>query len=174
MEKVDDEEYAKEKEWIEGILEKALTLKFCAEDYILKSKETHMAQENTGENGKTVTTEDQTKTVNADNNSEDVELIEENQNSVQETLKPASEPEVDKFEIISEKSKVDTKINPCAFKVEKPKLPKFKGDVTDYVVFRADFNHAVAITILRSSLKGKPLELIEGIEAAWDYLNLVY
>ena len=60
----------------------------------------------------------------------------------------------------------------CNFKIEKPKLPKFSGDVRDYVIFRADFKHAIedrysnrdAITFLRSCLQGKPLDLIKELE----------
>ena len=56
----------------------------------------------------------------------------------------------------------------------------------DYVIFRADFKHVVdqrfsirdAITLLRTSLVGKPLELIRGIgsdyDAAWEYLDSIY
>ena len=29
----------------------------------------------------------------------------------------------------------------CGFKMEKPKMPKFAGDVRDYAIFRADFKH---------------------------------
>ena len=198
VEKIDDEEYAKEEKWIEEIREKTLTLKFRAKDYILKLKEAqatqnkskenqeiaksnqiHITQENTQENGNTVTTEDQTNAPNADDNSQGVELIEENQNSVQGHLEPTPEPEVENL-------KVDNETNSCAFKEEKPKLPKFKGHVRDYFVFRADFKHVVesryserdVITILRASLEGKPLELIKGIgcdyKAAWDYLDSIY
>ncbi len=46
------------------------------------------------------------------------------------------------------------------YQMEKPKLPRFTGDVRDYAIFKADFKHIVearygkrdAITILRSSL----------------------
>ena len=31
----------------------------------------------------------------------------------------------------------------CGFKMEKPKMPKFAGDVRDYAIFRADFKHAI-------------------------------
>ena len=72
------------------------------------------------------------------------------------------------------------------FKMEKPKLPRFVGDVRDYCVFRSDFKHLIdcrytkrdAITILRSCLQGRPLELIRGIgsdyDAAWEQLESVY
>ncbi|PFX16886.1 hypothetical protein AWC38_SpisGene18824 [Stylophora pistillata] len=59
----------------------------------------------------------------------------------------------------------------CNFKIEKPKLPKFSGDVREYL-------HRDAITFLRSCLKGKPLDLIKGIgtdyKAAWEYLDTIY
>ncbi|CAB4039896.1 PREDICTED: uncharacterized protein LOC100889228, partial [Paramuricea clavata] len=53
-------------------------------------------------------------------------------------------------------------------------------------IFKADFKHIVetrygkrdAITILRASLQGKPLDMIKGIdqdyETAWEYLDSVY
>ena len=60
----------------------------------------------------------------------------------------------------------------CGFQMEKPKLPKFSGDVREYVIFRADFKHTIesryskrdAITFLRTCLKDKPLGLIQGID----------
>ena len=73
----------------------------------------------------------------------------------------------------------------CAFKMEKPKMPKFYGDV-EYAIFRADFKHTIesryskrdAITFLRTCLQGKPLDLIKGIgsdyDTAWEYLDLIY
>ena len=75
---------------------------------------------------------------------------------------------------------------PCGFKMEKPKMPRFTGDVRDYAIFRSDFKHAVdsryskrdAISLLRTSLQGRPLYLIKGIgtdyDAAWSYLDSVY
>lgn len=68
--------------------------------------------------------------------------------------------------------------------MEKPKLPKFSGDVLEYAIFRADFKHAMnqdirrdSITLLRTFLKDKPLELIKGIgsgyNAAWEYLDSI-
>ena len=72
------------------------------------------------------------------------------------------------------------------FKMEKPKITKFTGNVREYAIFRADFKHAIesryskrdAITFLRTCLEDKPLELIKGIssdyEAAWDYFDAIY
>ena len=65
-------------------------------------------------------------------------------------------------------------------------MAKFAGDVREFGTFRADFKHLVearyskrdAITILRASLQGKPLDMIKGIgqdyDAAWEYLDSVY
>ena len=72
------------------------------------------------------------------------------------------------------------------FKMEKPKMPRFSGDVRDYVIFRAELRHAVdsrfskrdAISLLRTRLSGRPLELIKGIgsdyDAAWEHLDAIY
>ncbi|XP_032231699.2 uncharacterized protein LOC116611846 [Nematostella vectensis] len=74
----------------------------------------------------------------------------------------------------------------CSFKTEKPKLPKFSGDVKEYVIFKSNWNHIIdkrymkrdAMTLLRASLTDKPLELIKGIgmdyDAAWEYLDAIY
>ena len=74
----------------------------------------------------------------------------------------------------------------CGFKLEKPKLPMFSGDVREYAIFKANFKHAIesryskrdAITMLRTCLKERPLELIKGIgsdyNAAWEYLDSIY
>lgn len=65
-------------------------------------------------------------------------------------------------------------------------MPRFSGDVRDYAIFRADFKHAIdsrynkrdAISLLRLSLQGRPLDLIRGIGTdygtAWNYLDSVY
>ena len=73
----------------------------------------------------------------------------------------------------------------CGFKMEKPKMTKFTGDVRD-TIFRADFKHAIesryskrdSITFLHACLQGQPLDLIKRIgsdyDAAWDYLDSIY
>lgn len=74
------------------------------------------------------------------------------------------------------------------FKMERPKLPKFSGDIREYHAFKADFQHVVhrqyegrdALMILRSCLIGKPLQNIQVLglghnyEAARRQLNLHY
>ena len=65
-------------------------------------------------------------------------------------------------------------------------MPRFAGAVRDYSIFRADFSYAVdsryskrgAISLLRTSLRGRPLESIKGIGTDYDavgsYLDSVY
>ena len=74
----------------------------------------------------------------------------------------------------------------CNFKIKKPKVPKFSGEIREYVIFRADLKHAVedrysnrdAITFLRSWLQGQPLDLIKGFganyKATWEYLDYLW
>ena len=84
------------------------------------------------------------------------------------------------------KKQTDADETACGFKVEKPKMPQFSGDVREYITFRSDFRHIVesrygkrdAVALLRTSLNGKPLELIRGIgkdyDTGWDYLDSIY
>lgn len=52
----------------------------------------------------------------------------------------------------------------CGFKLEKPKMPKFGGNVREYAIFRVDFKHAIesryskldTITFLCTCQQGKP------------------
>ncbi|XP_030832678.1 uncharacterized protein LOC105444283 [Strongylocentrotus purpuratus] len=72
------------------------------------------------------------------------------------------------------------------FKIERPRLPKFSGDIREYCIFKSDFEHVIgsrcssrdAMMILRSCLQGKPLQLIQGIgqdyAAAWEQLDTIY
>ena len=42
------------------------------------------------------------------------------------------------------KNEIGTSSNiPCGFRMEKPQLPKFAGDVREYTIFQADFKHAI-------------------------------
>ena len=72
------------------------------------------------------------------------------------------------------------------FKSIRPKLPLFSGDVRTYHEFKSDFKYMVerdfddrdAVTMLRSALEGKPLEMVRGFgqdyEAVWETLDAVY
>lgn len=73
-----------------------------------------------------------------------------------------------------------------SFQLERPKLPTFSGDVREYGIFNSDFKHLVesrygnrdAISIIRTCLQGRPLDLIRGIgadyEAALEHLDCIY
>ena len=86
----------------------------------------------------------------------------------------------------SQENNQNTAGDSCGFKMEKPKMPKFSGDVRECAIFKADFKHAIeskysardAITFLCKCLQGKPLELIKGTRtdytAAWEYLDSIY
>ena len=72
------------------------------------------------------------------------------------------------------------------FKVSKPKLPTFSGDVRMYYEFRSDFKYLVegdfnsrdAVTLLRSALEGKASEMVCGMGqdylAIWDTLDAAF
>ena len=65
-------------------------------------------------------------------------------------------------------------------------MTKFTADVHEYLIFRADFKHAMesryskrdSIAFLCTCLQGHPLDLIKGIgfdyDVAWDYLDCLY
>ena len=108
------------------------------------------------------------------NTATELSNVENNAFAVSEVVKEGSES----VEVIE--------LEACSFKMEKPKMPKFSGDVREYAIFRSDFKHAIdaryskrdAITFLRTCLQGKPLDLIKGIgsdyDAAWEYLDSIY
>ena len=105
----------------------------------------------------------------------ELSYVENNASTVSEVVKEGSES----VEVIKKET--------CSFKMEKPKILKFSGDVREYAIFRSDFKHAIdaryskrdAITFLRFYLPTKkPLDLIKGIgsddDAAWEYLDSIY
>ena len=119
-----------------------------------------------------------------------VDNVERNANSVQLVTKEGNTvvnaPFVNEVDTRSSESVEVVKKETCSFKMDKPKMPKFYGDVRDYAISRSDFEHAVearyskrdAITILRTCLQGKPLDLIKGTgsdyDVAWEYLDSIY
>ena len=88
--------------------------------------------------------------------------------------------------VSNQENNQNTAINSCGFKMEKPKMPKFSGDIREYAIFKADFKHVNELTysmcdsisFLHTCLQGKPLELIKGIgtdyNAAWEHLDSIY
>ena len=67
----------------------------------------------------------------------------------------------------------------CGFKMKKPRIPKFAGDVREYAIFRSESKNSKrdAITFLRAFVQDKPLALIKGIgtnnDSVWEYLDSV-
>ena len=120
--------------------------------------------------------------------SEDTHNNEMLQTTPQETQSHGMQPNVSINDSLStiENTSTNASQGGNLFRIEKPKMPKFAGDVREFGTFRADFKHLIekryskrdAITILRSSLQGKPLEMIKGIgqdyDAAWEYLESAY
>ena len=149
-----DEEFAKEEEWLEESLEMFIRLEIHAKEYtdqclatgtksnesfdvVLNSNSVMSAHEGNGESL---------------NHSGMSGMQLSGQNSINTSPNNGS---------IIENGGNDDAIpsGACAFKMEKPKMPKFYGDV-EYAIFRADFKHTIesryskrdAITFLRTCL----------------------
>ena len=81
---------------------------------------------------------------------------------------------------------VSNAISECSFKIEKPKVSKFSGNIKQYTMFKSDFIHIVhskysksdEITLLRTCLVRKPLQLTQDLsndlEATWAYLDSIH
>ena len=65
------------------------------------------------------------------NSATELSNAENNASTVSEVVKEGSEG----VEVIE--------LEACSFKMEKPKMPKFSGDVREYAIFRSDFKHAI-------------------------------
>ena len=116
--------------------------------------------------------------VNVDGENDENNVVNDDQESID-----MHEPAEDELSSVTKNVKLSS---PFALKHEKPKLPKFDGDVRQYFIFKSDFQHAVeahcserdTLTILRSCLSAQPAKLIEGISSdlktAWKYLDQNY
>ena len=201
----DDEEFEKEKLWIESCQSSFMKLDIDAKNYIesrdipieSKSKSAAKLKDTSGESSSSgmigmqiakgaELTDDlsQEKLSGATNNSVNQEEVIVN---TQSDCQGGGDTTQDKTNGIK-KNGTGTVYNVklCGLQMEKPKLPKFSGDVREYAIFRADFKHAIetrytkrdSITLLRTCLREKPLELIKGIgsdyDAAWEYLDSIY
>ena len=182
----DDEEFETEAAWLEECQENFLRLEVRSKDYELSA-----------EQEKQLVGTHKSLNENAEVNvTEPILSLEVNCNSGNNGAIPSSES-IDKGQVSgnpvgdlsnpqSKETTLSTEQYACAFKIEKPKMPQFYGDVREYITFRSDFKHVIgtkysdrdSITLLRSALTGKPLELIQGVgsdyNAAWDYLDSIY
>ena len=94
---------------------------------------------------------------------------------------------VSTIEVLSgAQSRNNNGISEYRLQMEKPSLPKFSGVIREYATFKSGFKHNLearygkreSLTILRSTLHGKPLDMIKGIgldyDAAWEYLDSIW
>ena len=184
----DDGAFEAEERWLDESQDAYLKLEITTNDYIRKIHE-NKPQAVSGSMEQPEVIEEME--VNNENNGNEVqpdigqlETVEETTESEQQVINAIDGENPDNSSV-----QVSTNVTgsaTCGFKMEKPKMPRFSGDVRDYVIFRADFRHAVdsrfskrdAISLLRTSLSGRPLELIKGIgsdyDAAWEHLDTIY
>ena len=182
----DDLQFQQEELWIEQCQEAFLRLKIEAQDYMKNQAIPKTAETGSTSKPAEVPTEDEihdteepvaeendTSTQNEENQDLDEMpiplLIQENQDDNVQPTAPTS----GSLDSTGNTGGTETHVNnsQSLFRIEKPKMPKFAGDVREFGTFRADFKHLVetryskrdAITILRSTLQGKPLEMIKGI-----------
>ena len=196
----DDSVFENEEAWLEECQEAFLKLKIDTEDYLKEvtnlqnkdhSKGSSKPHEKTTD---ALATQQESQTGSTANHDSETNAGAKAQNSQAESntevstvqIEENDAPKTTPSQSSSPAAKNNDKSNECAFRMEKPKMPKFSGDVRDYTIFKADFKHLVetryskrdAITLLRASLQGKPLELIKGIgqdyDAAWEYLDSIY
>ncbi len=182
----DDKAFEVEERWLEDSQVVYTRLEMDTNDYILKNKGMQEALGGSGEQPE----------VSSDNNGneaqpdgEQSETVGETSVTEQQTVDMSNQEEINNSQAsVTQQSESLPQNNPtpCGFKMEKPKMPRFAGDVRDYVIFRADFKHAVdsryskrdCMSLLRTSLNGKPLEWIKGIgsdyDAAWQHLDSIY
>nr|XP_054775091.1 uncharacterized protein LOC129283281 [Lytechinus pictus] len=159
----DDEEFEREELWMEECHNSFLKLQILERDYC-KDNESHREAQQLQEHHLRASTSHQSMetTLSAD---------EQQDQSPRQTNQP---PEAGR------------RMSGSVYRMERPKLPTFDGNIRDYCIFKADFLHAVgrqyedrdALMILRSCLQSKPLQLIKGIghnyQAAWEQLDMIY
>ena len=192
----DDKQFEEEQQWIEQCQETFLRLK--AQDYMKKQTITDKKEKNM--ETEVISTPEENLPNLVQVNENDISAASEENQDNSEITAPISTQEVQDDNgqpSSSTNDSVNTSENNEAtvshvdksqslFRIEKPKMPIFAGDVREYGTFKSDFKHLVesryskrdAITILRSCLQGKPLEMIKGIgqdyDVAWEYLEAVY
>ena len=186
----DDSVFETEEAWLEECQETFLRLQIDTEDYL---KQFTVSEDKTNWKGSSNPHEKTTDTLAAQQESQTGSAAYQNEITTNETIAETTtdnshaEANTENSLVHPETNKAKKTVPPscpssgpeCAFRMEKPKMPKFSGDLRDYVIFKSDFKHLVetryskrdAITLLRASLQGKPLELIKGIgqdyDAAW-------
>ena len=187
-----DEAFTVEEHWLEECQETFMNLETNAKLYIESKLESNIEQSNNNVEACTSVTnlEQRMDGETSMPNSDGIPTMHENTSSIVINTSPAAQAPNSvspvNEHIPADHANEQSASQTCSFKMEKPKMPKFTGDVREYAIFRADFKYAVesrygkrnAMTFLRTCLEGKPLELIKGIgsdyDAAWEYLDSVY
>ena len=178
-----DEELKAEEVWIDDFQQRFMQWRIKTKDYLMV-KSQGQSVENAIENDATpeVTMEHNEIVVTVNDGGEQGD--EANPGSGQS---PSQQDQGQETVSLNENNDSDLHVQPIrSFKMEKPKLPRFSGDVREYSIFRDNFKHAIearyskrdTMTYLRACLQGKPLELIKGIgndyDGAWKYLESIY
>ena len=177
----DDAEFEKEEDWLADCQEAFMSFEIEGKLHLDKATKQAIEESTTNSQSSVNASDEQNE-----NNSEQNEINNVIVDVEQDSATPVSTDVSTGSESNATGGEVPTENSACGFKMEKPKLPKFSGDVREYAIFKADFKHAIesryskrdAITFLRTCLDGKPLELIKGIgtnyDAAWEYLDSIY
>ena len=171
----DDAAFETEEKWLEDCQKQFLSLEARAKGYLEEMIKANSPKlQVNGENNTDVTQSEKTE---ENSNEKELVILEASQEDSSQVETPQASQNTIAQDDISEN---------CAFRIEKPRMPNFTGDVREYAIFKSDFEHIIgskysnrdAIALLRTALTGKPLEMIKGIgsdyNAAWDYLDSVY
>ena len=155
----DDSEFENEEAWLEECEETFLRLKIDTEDYLKEvtillnkdhskgSSEEHEKTTDALATQQESQTESTANHNNADDNETNVAAKEPNPQAESSTeistvqIEGSSAPKNVLSQSSSPAAKSSDNSNECAFRMEKPKMPKFAGDVRDYSIFKADFKH---------------------------------
>jgi hypothetical protein len=126
---LDDTQYDEAEQWMQACNSEYMKFSMMYNDYL---------NANVTENEK----DDVVNQANEDENNANVDGENDENNGVnddQESL-DMHEPADDELSSVTKNVKLSS---PFALKHEKPKLPKFDGDVRQYFIFKSDFQHAV-------------------------------
>ena len=176
----DDEEFEKEEMWFEECQEMFVRVEVQAKEYIDETETEKSISVNTKDDVSNDVVETYPGSASPPQNNSGMLGMQSGGNQSINTS--AGNTSV----VNNQENNPNTAGGSCGFQMEKPKMPRFSGDVREYAKFKADFKHAIeskystrgAITFLPTCLQGKPLELIRGIgtdyTAAWEYLDSIY
>lgn len=139
----EDEQFEEQEAWLEDSQYMFLALETDAKFYLESQLPINVKKrqpndtENRSESEISISDLSKVHVDNVESDANDTQLVTKESNTVVNALLVN---EVDKRS--SEGVKVVQK-ETCSFKMEKPKMPKFYGDVRDYVIFRSHFKHAI-------------------------------